>query len=66
MPDGYAITGHLDRIVAARLKEQTDVLAVLRKIVHLEPGPEVFMFVFVTIGVMDDAGFRHLDDEHSR
>jgi hypothetical protein len=26
----------------------------------------VFTFVIVTIGVMIDAGFRHLDDEHSR
>ena len=42
------------------------MLAVLRKIAHLQPGTEVFTFVIVTIGVMIDAGFRHLDDEHSR
>jgi hypothetical protein len=33
---------------------------------HLEPGTEVFTFVIVTIGVMNDADFRHLDDEHYR
>ena len=139
VPDAYAITGHFDRIVVARLKYQTDVLAGLKKIVqqekirngvilsgvgsvrgyqlhtvsnrtfpsedtfvknptqpadlvsmngyvidgrlhphmtlatpdkvmagHLEPGTEVFTFVIVTIGVMNDADFRHLDDEHYR
>jgi predicted DNA-binding protein with PD1-like motif len=139
VPDAYAITGQFDRIVVARLKYQTDVLAGLRKIVqqekirngvilsgvgsvrgyqlhtvsnrtfpsqdtfvknptqpadlvsmngyvidgrlhphmtlatpdkvmagHLEPGTEVFTFVIVTIGVMNHADFRHLDDEHYR
>ncbi len=55
VPDAYSITGHFDRIVVGRLKYQ-----------HLEPGTEVLTFVIVTIGVMNDAGFRHQDDEHYR
>jgi predicted DNA-binding protein with PD1-like motif len=33
---------------------------------HLEPGTEVFTFAIVTIGVMNDVDFRHLDDESYR
>jgi uncharacterized protein len=33
---------------------------------HLEPGTEVFTFAIVTIGVMNDVDFRHLDDKSYR
>ncbi len=33
---------------------------------HLEPGTEVFTFAIVTIGVMNDVDFRHLDDKGYR
>jgi uncharacterized protein len=33
---------------------------------HLEPGTEVFTFAIVTIGVMNDVDFRHLDDKNYR
>jgi hypothetical protein len=33
---------------------------------HLEPGTEVFTFAVVTIGVMNDVDFRHLDDKTFR
>jgi predicted DNA-binding protein with PD1-like motif len=33
---------------------------------HLEPGTEVFTFAIVTIGVMNDVDFRHLDEKNYR
>lgn len=33
---------------------------------HLEPGTTVFTFAIVTIGVMNDAEFSHLDDKSYR
>jgi predicted DNA-binding protein with PD1-like motif len=57
--NGYVIDGRLhphmtlatpDRVIAG----------------HLEPGTEVFTFAIVTIGVMNDADFRHLDDKNYR
>jgi predicted DNA-binding protein with PD1-like motif len=34
--------------------------------VHLEPGTQVFTFAIVTIGVMNDVDFRHLDEKNYR
>jgi predicted DNA-binding protein with PD1-like motif len=57
--NGYVIDGRLhphmtlatpDRVIAG----------------HLEPGTEVFTFAVVTIGVMNDVDFRHLDDKGYR
>jgi hypothetical protein len=31
---------------------------------HLESGIEVFTFLVVTVGVVNDVDFRHLGDEH--
>jgi predicted DNA-binding protein with PD1-like motif len=33
---------------------------------HLEPGTEVFTFAIVTIGVLNDVDFHHLDDKNYR
>jgi predicted DNA-binding protein with PD1-like motif len=33
---------------------------------HLEPGTEVFTFAVVTIGVMNDADLRRVDDTNYR
>jgi predicted DNA-binding protein with PD1-like motif len=57
--NGYVIDGRLhphmtlatpDRVIAG----------------HLEPGTEVFTFAIVTIGVMNDVDFRHLDEKGYR
>jgi hypothetical protein len=57
--NGYVIDGRLhphmtlatpDRVIAG----------------HLEPGTEVFTFAIVTIGVMNDADLRRVDDKNYR
>jgi predicted DNA-binding protein with PD1-like motif len=57
--NGYVIDGRLhphmtlatpDRVIAG----------------HLEPGTEVFTFAIVTIGVMNDADLRRVDDTNYR
>jgi uncharacterized protein len=57
--NGYVIEGKLHPHVT---------LATPDKVIagHLEPGTEVFTFAIVTIGVMNDVDFRHLDDKGYR
>jgi uncharacterized protein len=57
--NGYVIEGKLHPHVT---------LATPDKVIagHLEPGTEVFTFAIVTIGVMNDVDFRHLDDKNYR
>jgi uncharacterized protein len=57
--NGYVIEGKLHPHVT---------LATPDKVIagHLEPGTEVFTFAIVTIGVMNDVDFRHLDDKSYR
>jgi len=57
--NGYIIEGKLHPHVT---------LATPDKVIagHLEPGTEVFTFAVVTIGVMNDVDFRHLDDKTFR
>jgi uncharacterized protein len=54
--NGYVIDGRLHPHMT---------LATPDKVIagHLEPGTEVFTFAIVTIGVMNDVDFRHLDDK---
>jgi uncharacterized protein len=57
--NGYVIDGRLHPHMT---------LATPDKVIagHLEPGTEVFTFAIVTIGVMNDVDFRHLDDKSYR
>ena len=57
--NGYVIDGRLHPHVT---------LATPDKVIagHLEPGTEVFTFAIVTIGVMNDVDFRHLDEKNYR
>ncbi len=57
--NGYVIDGRLHPHMT---------LATPDKVIagHLEPGTEVFTFAIVTIGVMNDVDFRHLDDKGYR
>jgi uncharacterized protein len=57
--NGYVIEGKLHPHVT---------LATPDKVIagHLEPGTEVFTFAIVTIGVLNDVDFRHLDDKSYR
>lgn len=57
--NGYVIEGRLHPHVT---------LATPDKVIagHLEPGTEVFTFVIVTIGVLNDVDFQHLDDKDYR
>jgi predicted DNA-binding protein with PD1-like motif len=57
--NGYIIEGKLHPHIT---------LATPDKVIggHLEPGTEVFTFAVVTIGVMNDADFRRLDDKSYR
>ena len=57
--NGYVIEGKLHPHLT---------LATADKVIagHLEPGTEVFTFAIVTIGVMNDVDFRHLDDKNYR
>jgi uncharacterized protein len=57
--NGYVIEGKLHPHIT---------LATPDKVIagHLEPGTEVFTFAIVTIGVMNDVDFRHLDEKGYR
>jgi uncharacterized protein len=57
--NGYVIDGRLHPHIT---------LATPDKVIagHLEPGTEVFTFAAVTIGVMNDADLRRLDDKDYR
>jgi len=57
--NGYVIDGRLHPHMT---------LATPDKVIagHLEPGTEVFTFAIVTIGVMNDVDFRHLDEKSYR
>jgi uncharacterized protein len=57
--NGYVIDGRLHPHITLALPD---------KVIggHLEPGTEVFTFAVVTIGVMNDADFRRLDDKTFR
>jgi predicted DNA-binding protein with PD1-like motif len=57
--NGYVINGRLHPHITLALPD---------KVIggHLEPGTEVFTFAVVTIGVMNDADFRRLDDKNNR
>ena len=57
--NGYVIEGKLHPHIT---------LATPDKVIagHLEPGTEVFTFAIVTIGVLNDVDFRHLDDKNYR
>jgi predicted DNA-binding protein with PD1-like motif len=57
--NGYVINGRLHPHITLALPD---------KVIggHLEPGTEVFTFAAVTIGVMNDADLRRLDDKNYR
>lgn len=57
--NGYVVDGRLHPHIT---------LATPDKVVagHLEPGTQVMTFVVVTIGVMNDADLRRVDDETNR
>jgi uncharacterized protein len=57
--NGYVIEGKLHPHIT---------LATPDKVIagHLEPGTEVFTFAIVTIGVLNDVDFHHLDDKNYR
>jgi predicted DNA-binding protein with PD1-like motif len=57
--NGYVIDGRLHPHIT---------LATPDKVIagHLEPGTEVFTFAIVTIGVMNDADLRQVDDTNYR
>jgi len=57
--NGYVINGRVHPHITLALPD---------KVIggHLEPGTEVFTFAVVTIGVMNDVDFQHLDDKTYR